>query len=141
MVKDGGNQEIGVLAGISEGGPAFAVITQQGYSFWASFETGTSSIVKALIYATTDCSGVAYAQSRNGLVVSGFNPDLTTSLYYTEKSSLVVSNFTAGSISDNSGCNVFNGALSVWPVILNDPVVTGIPSSGFTVPITLQRAQ
>ncbi len=144
-VFDGGDNEIGSLVSINDNRLTFAIITQQGYLFtmWPRdgmiLGTGT-----AISFASSDCTGTGYmANAFGGYVASSFDSTGAPSLYYIDKNSLPVTNFSIASfIADASGCIVTAGQLEwAFPVVPNDPTVTGVSNDSYQPPIKIQSPQ
>ncbi len=142
VVLDGNGNEIGLLVSIGENHLNFEVITQQGYLFSVSPRDGRT-MVGPLYFASSDCTGTGYTDASffNGYVVSLWDLTGVLSLYYVDKNSVPLTNFSVASVSTPGGCIVQAGPSVVYPVLLNDPTVTGISTDTYQLPIKIERPQ
>jgi len=137
VVKDGNGDVIGTFLGNGfRQMPAFAVLNEKGYYFDLDTTTGTIPIT-ANSYITEDCSGIPYGSFVNGLIIKNFD----NSLHYFEKNAIPSIITVKSSCSSNGEC--INGFAPhdylMYISIPNDPNITGVNSSTFITPITIDR--
>ena len=102
------------------------------------------TISDAIIYfASSDCTGTGYVSGAyffGGYVVVVYDITSVPGLYYLDKNSLPITDFSAGSyIFGAGGCVVqATQGLLVLPTFPNDPMVTGVSTSTYQIPIKIQ---
>ena len=148
IVLDGNDVEIGQLLTIGFENRSLKIITPEGYiqrlSTGAGIVGGTFD-PGTLQFASTDCTGTAYSSDRNafgGFVVSLYDLTGVPSLYYVDKASPPVINFSIASASSSGGCVTFGPSVPIqglFPVIPNSPTVTGISTDSYQLPLKIMR--
>jgi len=142
-VLDGGDNEIGLLVSIGENHWTIEVITQQGYLLTVSPRDGM--IMRSPLYfASSDCTGTGYIDGSffGGYVTSSYDLSGVLSLVYVDKNSLPLTNFSYASlIFYGDGCFAQVGQQLVFPVLPNDPNVTGVSAGTYQLPIKIQHPQ
>lgn len=135
VAKDGNEQEIGTVAGINYGSPIYAILGSEGYIIHLNGVNGYISSTW-LYHTTSDCTGTPYTVWGNGMVIR--HPK-TGDLYFSEKT-IPAQNITAQSIMSGDGtCSSHTSSVTVFALTANDPNITGVNSSSFTLPITIER--
>jgi len=142
VVMDGNDSEIGRLISIGENHWSVEIITQQGFLITLSVGTGAIG-TGTLFFASMDCSGAGYvANSIGGYVENMYDSTGVPNLQYVDKNSVPISNFISASLTFSGGCFTQPDAgLTVFPVLPNDPAITGITNSTFQLPIKIQLPQ
>lgn len=140
VVKDGNGNVIGTLIGKGHHNlSGLFVLTDKGYTFDIDPKTGTMFDGKFLFfYATDECSGTPYSSTIAGHVVKG--PD--NNLYYIQKyTSFSIVTINSYYVPDGGLCVKRDPPLDILalPLIPNDPNITGLNSSSFTTPLTIDR--
>ena len=140
VVLDGNDNEIGLLADISDYDGWVRVITQQGYIL-DQLELGSGSVVAGLLrFASANCTGPAFTDLPAGFVGSRYDLSGVPSLFYAAKNSTATAGFVYGSSIGSGGCFAFGGSLRfAWPALPNDPAIIGIFSQSYQLPIKIER--
>ena len=143
VVTDGGSARIGTLVSISDDvGFVFAkILSDQSFIFQLRLADGSLETYPApLLFNTVDCSGTAYLTNNPGGFASvAFDLAGVPRLYYVAKGSLATAeNFQFSSMTTGGGCMSQAGTVGFgWSAAPNDPAVTGISNSAYSVPITI----
>jgi len=143
IVSDGSGARIGRLVSISSDvGYVFArVITDKSFIFELRLADGSMDTYAApLFFTTVNCSGTAYLSSNPGGFVSvAYDLAGVPKPFYTAKDSLpTAESLQFFSMTTGGGCasqSVTSGF--GWTAIPNDPAVTGVSNSPYSVPITI----
>ena len=141
LVLDGADNEIGQLVSIGENHWGIEVITEQGYLVTLSPRDGEISD-GALYFATADCTGTGYINGEFfggyvARVVDGQGP----AMYYVDKDSLPVTDFSYSSLIFDGACQGQSGQQLVFPVLPNNPSITGVSTDTYPLPIKIDRPQ
>jgi hypothetical protein len=143
-VLDGGDNEIGRLISIGENHWSIEVITQQGYLITVSTRDGKIN-TGLLFFASFDCTGTPHIDSTffGGYVAITYDVTGVPGLSYIDKNSVPLTNFLSNSfIFGAGGCSVAtSGGTTVFPILPNDPTVTGVSTDTYQLPIKIQPAQ
>jgi hypothetical protein len=142
-VLDGGDNLIGYLVNISDDSWSVDVLTEQGYVFnGVAFNDGQSLYTGTIWYSGGSCTGTAYTDLPNGFVRLLYDETGTETLYYTDKNSAAQASPSILSMSGNGGCSAFCCAIGMgWPVLPNNPGVTGVSNQAYPVPIKIEYTQ
>jgi len=120
------------------------VLNQNNYFFDLSNSQGNINS-NAIVYSSTDCSGSAYVSSKvgSGYVFNHFNQ-----LYFVNLNATPINNFTFNSVKNsypNGSVDCTNisdeqyNTIVAWPFEINNPIITGVNSASFPLPITIGR--
>lgn len=149
-VLDGNGTEIGLLISIGENHTVFFVVNQLGYIQGIDPGSGSISSVGEVYFESSDCTGIGYVQyTFSGHVQAGPDSLGNPTIYYVDKLGVPASNIVLRSRSSEweSGCfsldpwPVSGGeGWPFWPVLTNDPAVTGVSSRDYLLPIRIERA-
>ncbi len=141
IVRDGNDVEIGTLVEVSRDfNPSVKLMTQEDYVFEVFL--GDGRVIESLmfsgnlVFSSIDCTGPAFAAVGNGFVMGRHGLTGVIALYYVPKDSLAVPNFSYGSLTDSSGCNVVSGTVPfAWSMLPNDQNITGAANTPYPLPI------
>ena len=140
LVVDGSDVVIGQLISIGENRWSMEVITDKGYL--VSLTAAYADLSDGGMYiASDDCSDTGYVDfgTFGGYVTNLFDGGGVKSLYYVAKTSLPIENFNYGSVTYNEeGCVTQSGQTTVYPVLPNDPNITGVSTDQFTPPLRVE---
>lgn len=138
VVKVNGN-ELGTYVG--RHGSTIDVLNANGYIIPVRFDQiFTAAGAWDIVYETTDCTGAAYTYNYPaGTILSN---RMDGQLYYVTKNAVPVSLTIGSNVDTASGqCVAISPSSSdtFYPLTLNDPLITGVSSSTFALPITIER--
>jgi len=146
VVLDGNGVEIGLLVNGHDWRTSIhgvSIITQQSYVLIGlSLGSGTTTVsVPDLVFASENCTGPAFSVTPAGFVQSAYDLTGVPNLFYAAKNSLATADFVLNSRTGASGCSGSAGGTEVfaWRALPNDPVVTGISSQTYQLPIEIVR--
>ena len=142
-VLDGGDNLIGYLVNIADDNQSIDVLTEQGYiRSGLAFSNGQALFPGTVWFSGGNCTGTAYTSMPNGFVRVLYDETGVEKLYYADKNSAAQVSPPILSRTGNAGCSgICCGIPLAWPVLPNDPNVTGISNQAYTVPIKIEYTQ
>ena len=139
VVSDSDGNRIGRLLSITDDAKFLSVLTDQSFIIQIRIGNGSlDTFVGNLMFESVDCSGEPYSSTASGFVTVAYDLAGLAKLFYTAKDSLPTELLAVSSMSGAEGCQPFGGFFGyVWPVWPNDPAITGVSNSAYSVPLRI----